>query len=103
MAQNPAQHGNTIPLNHLPTAVEKAVELAKQNHITDRHLWIGFEILEADAAKANQLATTIAHAIGGANAEPVVVEVGGAAGPPTHAAAPLQRPKIIGLKFTPKA
>jgi hypothetical protein len=59
MAQNPGQHsgqhGNTITLTHLPAALEKAVELAKQNHITDRHLWIGFEIREADAEKATSL------------------------------------------------
>ena len=110
MAQNPTT-STTISLSHLPLALEKAVELAKQNHITDRHLWIGFEIFEADAAAANALATKIAHEIGGANAQPVVMDVGGVAAgavKPAVAAAvtPAALPphgKIIGLKFTPKA
>jgi hypothetical protein len=106
-----AQQSTTISLNHLPAALEKAVELAKQNHITDKHLWIGFELREVDVAVANELAAKVAHQIGGAQAQPEVLEVGGAAahtakasGGATHAAA-LPAPsniKIIGLRFLPK-
>ncbi len=107
MAQNPGHQGTTIPLSQLPAALEKAVELAKKNRITDRHIWLGFEIPQADAAAANELAATIATAIGGPNAQPLVLDVSEtaelaaktAAG--GHAAKPAVIPphaKIIGLK-----
>lgn len=98
-----AEHSTTIPLSHLPSALEKAVEVAKQNNITDRHLWIGFELLQADVQRANDLATKIAHTIGGPQAQPEVFDVAGASGAPTSPAAALPKIKIIGLKFTPKA
>jgi len=95
--------GTTIPLSHLPSALEKAVEVAKQNQITDRHLWIGFELLQADVQRANDLATKIAHTIGGPQAQPEVFDVASATGASASSTAALPKIKIIGLKFTPRA
>jgi hypothetical protein len=65
-------------LSHLASALEKAVEVANENRITDRHLWIAFELLQADVERAIDLAAKIARTIGavsprarGADAAPV--------------------------------
>jgi len=64
--------------------------------------WIGFELLQADFKNSNELATKIAHTIGGPQAHPEVFDVAGTAGVAESPAAP-PKIKIIGLKFTPKA
>jgi len=98
------KQGQPIALSSLPAALEKAVELAKQNHITDRQIFCGIYLREAEAANAATLAAEIAHEIGGPQAQPVVTEAGAGAALEAKTAAPAALPhgKIIGLRFEPK-
>lgn len=96
-----------IPLNELAVAVQNAVEqvLGKKGAVPIEKLWVGFVAPEAIANQ--EVATKVAAQLGregGVHAQPSVAQqISQAGGQERVEAAAIQKTRIIGLVYVPKA